>query len=167
MSGKKNHISELFDDAAYLLEEMDALEEMIEIIPYDEKPFGQESVMEMLAEISYADRHYFAPLIKDIVNGSYSIHDKPLQEVDKLDCSLAIDNTIPKEVFSRIRMSRKETMDLLSSAFRVLHSGNADSEPEKSGRVALGCLMRKMVDFDRLQLKKIAEKILSINFEKK
>ena len=167
MSYKKKQLAELFDDATYLLEEIDALEGMIEVIPYDEKPYGQESVLEMLAKIACADRYYFAPLVRNIVNGCYNIPENDQKEIDKLDCSGCIDTTGPKGVFTRIKANRNETIELLESSFRLLHKGKTDSDPNYSGREALVCLLQKMIDFDRLQLKNIAEKVLSIEIEKK
>lgn len=167
MSDKKNQLAELFDDATYLLEEIDALEEMIEVVPYNEKPFGQESVLEMLAKIACADCHLFIPLIRNIVQGHYNIPENIGYEIDKHGHSDCFDKTEPEEVFLKIRASRKETIELLESSFRLLHKGKVDSDPKNSGREVLECLMRKMIHFDRLQLKKIAEKVLSIDIEKK
>ncbi len=167
MSEINYQLEELYDDAAYLLEEIDALEKIIEVVPYNEKPFGQESVLEMLGKITCAESNIFVPSFKQIVNGSYKMPDNFDREIDNHCHSQFFDETDPHEVFISLKESRKTTLELLKSLMKMLHNEKVDSENRNSRRGVLVYVMRKMIDFDRLQLKNAAEKVLSIEIGKK
>jgi len=61
-------VNHLIEDIAYLQDEADALQYVIEEVPYDQSPSDEPSIAEMLKLIDHAQISYYRPIFEDAID---------------------------------------------------------------------------------------------------
>ncbi len=163
MQPNKIHIQDLIEDAGWLQEEMKLLKTIIDVIPYDDRPLEQESVLDVVAKIGYACDNYFKPLIHNAVNCNDDLDMTPSSHFDSHYSIEYHEGRSALELLDHIIETRSEVQGLLKSLQpkefdRIMYL--------KEGEVTLEKLLRDMVMYDRKQLKKVAERVLTIDPER-
>ncbi len=152
----------LLQDAAYLQEELNALKQVIGAIPYTERPLEQESVLDMITRIGYAQSACFLPAIQLVMQaGNMKTTIQP--DYKKTFQPHDYDDIPVDTIIDRIIAERKLLISLLSEA---PSSAIYDRNPVNvMGSKSLYELIEEMVNYERDQLKQVAERVLSIDID--
>lgn len=157
MEYSNERIKKLIEDASYLIDETEALRFVIGNIPVYERPPEGESFFDLIASIDQAQKSYFRPFIQGLVNlgvdfrppsqyaRSYRADDPEKEKMDNL--------------IDRISKSRAGLMAFLDK----VSFDDMRTEHQISGRsYSIAGLLEEMIRFERQQLKKAAEMILTM-----
>ncbi len=154
---------QLASDAAWLLEELDVLKRMLPVIPYHERPMGQESVLDMIAKIGYVTEVYYRPALQFFVNHNAKLHYTSIEEALKFFSDQYYRDSEPNALLDRLISNRKELLDFLSQ----IKKDQFNHRIHMDGRVwSLAELVHEMVRFDRQQLKQVAERVLDMQTDR-
>ncbi len=161
MDFSTERINNVLQDAAYLTDEAEALKYVISAIPVNEKPPGGASVFEMLAIIDHAQISYYRPLIEQILvkpGSSTNVqHFEKTFDPEKYEAG----NT--DKLLGKMSKNRVSFITYLKKM--------AVSDLQKKGEVngstrSCAQLLEEMTQFERQQLRKIADRVLSIDKKK-
>src|SRR5699024_11510271 len=70
----QDEVNQLIEDAAYLQDEADALQYVIEEVPYDQSPPDQPSIAEMLLLVDHAQTSYYRPVSEETLSSDRPTH---------------------------------------------------------------------------------------------
>ncbi len=148
-------LHQLLDDASYLEDELEALKFVIESVPYREKPLGEYSILELIALIDYAQEHIYRPLFE------LAAQNKQLRPKDEPEFTFKQDKvtSVNKFLDSIIghRVSLMKTVDKIHS--------EEWKEPVVGRDITLFDLLDNMIDNEREQLRKVAERVMTMDDE--
>jgi len=158
MEYSDEHLKSLISDASYLVDEAEALTYVIGSVPVSEKTAGIDSILEMIAIIDHAQQTYYRPLAERL----FSVPNVNTQATD-FRTTFALDETEandPVRVLKRIAKHRVGFMNFISK----LPLRDLRTEGKVNGKsCTIASLLEEMVNFERKQLKLVAERILSID----
>jgi hypothetical protein len=153
-------VKQIMEDARYLQDEIEALKYVIHDVPYDDKPAdGEYSILEMVGMIDHAQVAFYRPAMEEIIK-------HPAPEV-----SVSTDY----ESSFKLRKDENDTVDTIlnriikhRAAFLNFMSKIKPLEWERSGfiggkRRSVYSLLNELVNFERDQLKKVAERVMTLN----
>jgi hypothetical protein len=152
----------LVDDSAYLQDEVEALKYVISSVPYDEKPAGKHSILEMVALIDHAQQNYFRVALKQLLS------DHPdgsgLQEdFRKTYDTSEVNGKGVDRVLDKIIKHRAAIVSMLAKTTEIDLQRTMNVRGRKKG---ITDFLEEMVQFERLQLKQVAERVLTISERK-
>lgn len=171
-------------DVGYLAEELMAFKRLVEWIPFDERPLGQQSITDMLGSVQRVQRDIMVPLITDwqktlvggiTINGSPALRELVFAEDSERRYTLAnetIDTVQPEqeetgpvlELLDDLIATRQNIMDLLHldngdvSEKRIVLNGHVISFTE---------VVQAMIRFERSELRKIGERIQAMETDRR
>jgi len=153
----------LVDDAAYLMDELEALKKVITTIPYSEKPLGQDSIQEMIESIETRQREYFYPAILKIIN-ELGVNDSDSEHFIFNNSNAAdTKSSNIRDVINEIIRIRSKMINMMRECpSEVFNDSSNSGQNDKT----LAALLTDMVLFDRNQFKQIAERILTIDLDR-
>ena len=174
-------------DVAYLKEELQALKPVISAIPARERPLGQESVIDMIVQISFRQREWVSPAILQVIahTGQKEGEGTQGKTGDTLSQSATghirssgkpgkkgwdperYDEMSIHEIIDMISDERSSLVELLER-IPVVDCQKKISVPngeEEEARTVYE-LVSTMVEFERKQLKLVAQRVLSIDLER-
>ncbi|MEX0772053.1 MAG: hypothetical protein WD038_02740 [Balneolales bacterium] len=153
-------LEKLFDDAAYLQDELTALKLVISAVPHSEKPLGQESIKEMIILIDHAQTTYYSPVISRIFSEAKPV----LNDIDNFNTTfspLSEENDLkPDEI---INMTIKNRTALLDKLKQMPEEDLQRTALLKGNETSIAELLNEMIGFERNKLKEIAERVLIID----
>ena len=158
MDFNKTQIDNLIDDVSYLQDEVEALKYVIHSVPFEEKPAGKESILELVALIDHAQKVFFRPFVES-VSGFMKADDSIDDEFRKtfvLDMEKyeSVDNLLDKIVKHRAA---------LLSILTKLNVIDWNRKGAVKGRPkSIFNLVTEMVEFERNQLKMVADRVMSL-----
>lgn len=157
-----DQLRKLVDDAAYLQDEVEALKYVISSVPYDEKPGGKASILDMVALIGHAQQNYFRVAVSQILDKKAS-PDLDLEDFRKTFNPDEPDNKSVEKILDKIIKHRAAFISMLSNL--------TPADLEKSVRIRgkqknIQTLLDEMLQFERVQLKQVAERVLAISARK-
>lgn len=161
-------LDKLVSDACYLCDELQALKNVIEAVPYSEKPVQQDSILDMICKIDLVQRMYLENGLKHARKGN--LDDAPLiPDVDSVPESHN-DNTTAEEpsaiaAIDAIIDKRRELLNQFHDTMQALNHKRDDGSYTAAGDY-LHKLLYDLVYFERKQLKEVAERVLSIDTER-
>lgn len=162
MEFNKDNLELLREDAAYLQDEVEALKYVIHNVPFDEKPGGTESILEMVALIDHAQVTYYRPILeyfKNRQNIDLSDVKKDFHKSFKLNMQ---EGVTVETILNKIIKHRAALLNLsLQIPAIVWQKKVLINHEEKS----LFDIFREMVLFEREQLKKVADRVMSLERE--
>ena len=147
----------LIEDAEYLLDEAEALGYVINSVPVYEKPPGAESVFEMLALIDYAQKKFYRPAIEQIYRQtSARIEIEDYRKTFSLD----EDEKDVMKLLGHIGKNRSAIITFIKKMpiKDLLIQGSINGKSR-----SIASLIEEMVEMERVQLKRVADRILSID----
>lgn len=151
---KTNRVTE---DVSYLVDELKALKFVIDSVPVHDKPPGSQSIYEMFALIDHAQVSYYGPLLNKLLGGGVS--DFKTQDFKNTFDSGHTDDKSVSHLLSEIMANRINILDKLGK----LDSGAWVAACKINSRdYSVLSLMEEMVEFERNQLREIAERVLSM-----
>lgn len=162
MEFNKENLEHLREDAAYLQDEIEALKYVIHNVPFDEKPGGTESILEMVALIDHAQVVYYRPVLEQYKSKS----DSDLVDIKRnFDQSFKLElkegDTV-ETVLNRIIKHRAALLNLASQIPAIQWQKKIITDRKKK---SLFEIFEEMVHFERQQLKKVADRVMSIERE--
>ena len=159
-------------DAAYLLDELKALKGVISAIPSRERPLEQESIMDMIVKIGFVQSVYLEPLLADLVH--QPDFNKPLQPENNPRFDMEAfsgtyfdpseyDDSGTEEIIDNLLKTRSV---LISDLKNIPDAALQRDIILKQGDKRLYDILGDMVRFERNQMKRVAERVLSIETER-
>lgn len=155
-TNSKNNLHELLDDASYLEDELEALKFVIEAVPYREKPVGEYSILELIALIDYAQEHIYRPVFER------AAQNKPIRKIEQ-NPEFTFDQkkvTSVNKFLDSIIGHRAALMKTAGKIHKEVWTEQVDNRD-----ITLLDLLSDMIDNDRSQLRKVAERVMAMNNE--
>lgn len=162
MDFNKTQIDNLIDDVSYLQDEVEALKYVIHSVPFEEKPAGRESILELVALIDHAQKVFYRPFVETVAG--FSKPEENLNEEFRKTFELdmekyeSVDNLLDKIVKHRAAL-----LSVLSK-LNVIdwnRKGSVKGKPK-----SIFAVVTEMVEFERNQLKMVADRVMSLERER-
>jgi hypothetical protein len=159
MEHSAERIKKLIEDASYLIDEAEALRFVIDTIPMHERPPGGESFYDLIASIEHAQKKYFRPFIQGLVNHG----DELVPPVSyKTESGFQTDATGKDDAVSLLSRISKNRAGLLAFLEKVTNEEIKRGWVIQGKSYSIAELLDEMVHFERHQLKKAAEMVLTM-----
>jgi hypothetical protein len=157
-----DQLKKLVEDAAYLQDEVEALKYVINSVPYDEKPGGKHSILEMVALIDHAQQNHFRIAIQHILSGKR----EAAHEHDDFRKSFTSDQIDGKSVDRVLEKIIKHRAAIISMLEKVTPADLDRTVSIRGKDKNIHMLLDEMLQFERAQLKQVAERVLAISDRK-
>jgi hypothetical protein len=155
---------QLIDDVSYLGDEAEALQYVIDRVPYSEDPPEGRSIYSTLKLIDHAQINYYRPIIEQIFSENRLID---LSHFEEYKDTFELDVDDEKDVQKALRKIVKHRAALLNVLKKIPLIDWERGVKSKSGRViSLYDFVQGMVREERAHLKEIADLILIYQNEK-
>lgn len=158
MEFNKTQIDQLTEDVSYLQDEVEALKYVIHSVPFEEKPAGRESILELVAMIDHAQKVFYRPFVESVAGFA-----KPEDFIDdefrksfslEMDKIETVDNLLDKIIKHRAALlSVLQKMNIIDWNRKGLVKGRSKT---------IYTVITEMVEFERNQLKMVAERVISL-----
>lgn len=146
-------LHQLLDDASYLQDELEALKFVIESIPYREKPMGEYSILELIALIDYAQERIYRPLFE------LAEQNRPLRPQEKPEFTFKQDKVTSVNKFLDSIIGHRVS---LMKTINKIHSNEWEEHVVGRDLILLD-LLDNMIDNEREQLRKVAERVMTMD----
>lgn len=149
----QEQLNRLVEDAAYIQNEAEALKYVIDQVPFQQRPPGQRSIAEELLLIDRAQLHYFRTFLEEATRNprpahinNFSAFEKAFDEEEKEigDIQELLDD-LSKHRAGMINMIRNISLTDWNTTVYI-----------NDQKILLFDFIQRMIQFDRTQLKKIA-----------
>lgn len=162
MDFNKTQIDRLIDDVSYLQDEVEALKYVIHSIPFEEKPAGKESVLELVALIDHAQKIFYRPFVESVAGFGKSEENMS----DEFRKSFELDMEKYESVDNLLDKIVKHRAALLSvlNKLNVIdwnRKGMVKGKPK-----SIYAIVTEMVEFERNQLRMVADRVMSLERER-
>ncbi len=153
-----DHLSRIKDDAAYLIDEAEALSYVIDSVPTADKAQGIKSIAEMIALIDHAQQSYYRPACERLYSVP-EVNEKLTDFNATFDAGMYETDDTGK-LLSHISRNRTGFLNFINELQNdeLRHTGTVNGE-----EVSIAGLLEEMVTFERRQLREVAERILAID----
>ncbi len=152
----QEEVNELIEDASYLQDEAEALQYVIDTIPYAESPPGGKSIAEMLLLIDHAQLSYYRPIIEDACENPRPTHLKNFTDFRE---SFEADEEKLKDVQKILRKISKHRAGLVNYISKVSLIDWETVIYENDKQILLYNFLGGMIRFERNILKDIADQV--------
>jgi hypothetical protein len=159
----QEELENLVEDAAYLQDEAEAMQYVIDDVPYNESPPEGQSIAEMLLLIDHAQVNYYRPILEEATDNTRPTH---LEDFEHFKDTFEPDEERLKDVQKILRKLAKHRAGMANA---IKNTPLIDWETiiyENDKQVLLFDFIKGMIRFEREILKKIADQILVFNQEK-
>jgi hypothetical protein len=157
-----DQLKKLVEDAAYLQDEVEALKYVINSVPYDEKPGGRHSILEMVALIDHAQQNHFRLAMQQILAGRKDV----AFDQEDFRKSFSPDQIEGKSVDRVLEKIIKHRAAIISMLGKVTPADLHKTVNIRGKDKNIHMLLDEMLQFDRAQLKQVAERVLAISDRK-
>ncbi len=158
MQYTNEELKRIKEDAAYLIDEAEALTYVIDSVPATDKAGGIDSITEMIALIDHAQQTYYRPACERL----YSVPnvDEKLRDFRETFSAGTYDTGNAEKLLRGITKNRAGFMDFINK----LPLEDLQQKGQINGEEAcIASLLEEMIVFERRQLRDVAERILSID----
>ena len=172
-SDHSKRVEDLIKDIEYLIYEIEALKSVIFEVKYDDKPPGENqlSILDKIRLIGYIQNHYYEELARSIVDQKERSDSVNIEEVkSRFIKEVSADPRQQQDAahyLSEIIESRqrllKQLRDLESKRWQ---QGLNRNEGGETGSITLWSLMEEMVEFERNELKEIADRVQVMSIDR-
>lgn len=152
----QEEVDELVEDASYLQDEADALQYVIETIPYTESPPGGKSVAEMLLLIDHAQLSYYRPILEEAYENPRPTH---LKNFTHFRESFEVDEDKLKDVHKILSKISKHRAGLVNFINKISLIDWETVVYHDSRQILLIDFLKEMINFERGILKNIADQV--------
>lgn len=158
----QEEVNRLIEDAAYLQDEADALQYVIESVPYDQSPPGKRSIGEILLLIDHAQTSYYRPILEDAVNSERPTH---IDKFTHFEESFAFDGKIEdiQKILRKISKHRAGVVNAINNVPLIDWETTIYNDEQQ---LLLIHFMQQMIRFERGMLKNIASQVMEYSKEK-
>lgn len=159
----QEELDNLVDDASYLQDEAEAMQYVIENVPYTKSPPEGRSIAEMLMLIDHAQLSYYRPILEAAVESSRPTH---LDNFTHFRESFELDEDKMKDIQKMLRKIAKHRAGLVNV---IKNTPLIDWETviyRNEQQILLYDFMNEMIRFERGVLKDIADQVRVYNQEK-
>ena len=157
-------INKLAEDASYLQDEAEAMQYVIDTVPYDETPPEGRSIAEMLLLIDHAQLSYYRPIMEEAVENPRPTH---LDDYTHFKEDFEPEEDKLKDVQKILRKLAKHRAGLVNSIKNISLIDWDTSVYRNGTQLLLYDFMQEMIRFERGMLKDIADQVKIYNEEKK
>ncbi|WP_372638310.1 hypothetical protein [Fodinibius sp.] len=158
----QEEVNRLIEDAAYLQDEADALQYVIESVPYNQSPPGKRSIGEILLLIDHAQTSYYRPILEDAVNSKRPTHlDKFTHFKESFDFGGEIENI--QKILRKISKHRAGVVNAIKNIPLIDWETKIYNDGQQ---LLLIHFMQQMIRFERGMLKDIAGQVMEYSKEK-
>lgn len=159
----QDQLDNLVDDASYLQDEADAMQYVIDTVPYDETPPEGRSIAEMLLLIDHAQLSYYRPILEEAIDNPRPTH---LDNYTHYRESFEPDEDKLKDVQKILRKISKHRAGLVNAIKNVSLIDWETVVYRDDQQVLLFDFIEEMIRFERGILKDIADQVRAYNQEK-
>lgn len=158
----QEEVNRLIEDAAYLQDEADALQYVIESVPYEQSPPGQRSIGEILLLIDHAQTSYYRPILEDAVNSKRPTN---LDKFTHFKESFEFDGEIEdiQKILRKISKHRAGVVNAIKNVPLIDWETTIYNDDQQ---FLLFHFMQQMIRFERDILKDIAGQVMEYSKEK-
>lgn len=159
----QEEVNQLIEDAAYLQDEADALQYVIDSVPYDKAPPGKRSIGEILLLIDHAQTTYYRPILEETVDSKRPTHiDKFPHFEDSFDFEGEIEDI--QKILRKISKHRAGVVNAIKNIPLIDWETVIYKDDQQ---ILLFQFMQQMIRFERRMLKDIATQVMEYSKEKK
>lgn len=160
----QDDINNLVEDASYLQDEAEAMQYVIDNIPYKKSPPKGRSIAEMLLLIDHAQLSYYRPILEEAVDTSRPTH---LENYTHFRENFETDEEKMDDIQKVLGKLAKHRAGLVNSIKNIPLIDWETSVYKDGQEVLLYHFMQEMIRFERSMLKDIAEQVKMYGEEKK
>jgi len=159
----QEQLEQLIDDVTYLGDEAEALQYVIDRVPYSEDPHEGRSIYTTLKLIDHAQKNYYRPIIEQVFSENRMLD---LSQFEEYENTFQVDDE-ETDVQKALRKIIKHRAALLNVIKKIPLIDWERGVKSRSGRViTLYDFVQGMVRQERKHLKEIADLILLYQNEK-
>ncbi|TNE72234.1 hypothetical protein EP331_07690 [bacterium] len=162
MDFTKTQIDQLIDDVSYLQDEVEALKYVIHSVPFDEKPAGKESIIEMVALIDHAQKVFYRPFVEFVAG--FAKPEEPIE--DEFRKSFLFDMEKYETVDGLLDKIVKHRAALMSVLVKMNVIDWNKKGVVKGKPKTIYTVVTEMVEFERNQLKMVADRVMTMERER-
>lgn len=158
----REEVNQLIEDAAYLQDEADAMQYVIDSVPYDNAPPGKRSIGEILLLIDHAQTSYYRPILEEAVHNRRPTH---LTKFTHFEESFVFDGKVEDihKILRKISKHRAGVVNVIKN-IPLIDWETTIYNGEK--QFLLIHFMQQMIRFERGMLKDIARQVMEFSKEK-
>lgn len=159
----QDDLNRLIEDATYLQDEAEAMQYVIDDVPYDESPPEGRSIAEMLLLIDHAQLSYYRPILEEAVDSPRPTH---LENYTHFRETFDPDEDKLKDVQNILKKLAKHRAGVVNVLKNISLIDWETVIYRDDQQVLLYDFMQEMIRFERDMLKDIADQVKVFNQEK-
>jgi len=160
----QEQVDTLIEDARYLQDEIEALQYVIEEIPYKKENPSEPSIAELLFKIDHAQKYYYKPMLQKVEKSRDEVID--MRRLDNYEESFEFDVDELEDIQPKLRKIVKHRASLVN-AMENIHLIDWEKQINtQNTSSSLYQVFKKMVHNERGLLKKIADQVMLISKER-
>lgn len=159
----QEQLDKLVDDASYLQDEAEAMQYVIDTVPYTETPPEGRSIAEILLLIDHAQLSYYRPILEQAIDNPRPTH---LDNFTHYRESFEKDEDKMKDIQKILKKIAKHRAGLVNVIKNTLLIDWDTVVYRDEKQILLFDLMQEMIRFERGILKDIADQVRVYNQEK-
>ncbi|HKK46217.1 MAG TPA: hypothetical protein VJ964_11900 [Balneolaceae bacterium] len=159
----QEELDKLVNDASYLQDEAEAMQYVIDNVPYTKSPPEGRSIAEMLLLIDHAQLSYFRPILEEAIDNPRPTH---LENYTHFRESFEPDEDKMKDIQKTLRKIAKHRAGLVNAIKNISLIDWETNVYRDDQQVLLFEFMQEMIRFERGILKDIADQVMVYNQEK-
>lgn len=156
-------LNKLIEDVSYLQDEAEAMQYVIDNVPYNESPPGGRSIAEMLLLIDHAQLSYYRPILEEVVDNPRPTH---LDDYTHFREDFEVDEEKKKDVQKILRKLAKHRVGLVNKIKNISLIDWESTIYRDEEQILLFHFIQEMIRFERGMLKDIADQVMVYNQEK-
>lgn len=159
----QDELDKLIADATYLQDEAEAMQYVIDDVPYDKTPPDGRSIAEMLLLIDHAQLSYYRPIMEEAIDNPRPTH---LEKFTHFKESFEKDEEKMQDVHEILKKIAKHRAGLVN-AIKNISLIDWETIIYKNGhQILLYDFLQQMIHFERNILKELADQVRSYNQDK-
>ena len=172
-SKNSKKVEDLLKDIEYLIYEIEAFKSVIYEVKYDDKPPGQNqlSILDKIRLIGYVQSHYYEELVRSVVDQKEGRDSVSREEVRKRFIQEVSAGSKQQHDAGHFLSEIIESRQRLLEQLRDLESKRWEQEVnrndgDETDSITLHELMEEMVEFERNELKEIADRVQVMSIDR-
>ncbi len=158
----QEQIGRLIEDASYLQKEAEALQYVIDEVPYNETPPDGQSIATILSLINHAQRSYFQPVFDDAVNNRRPTR---LANFEHYEKTFQAENEELENIQKLLHSLAKHRASLINRFNNISLTDWGTIIYDDDKEILLFKFIRRLVQLDQIQLKRITNLVMVYNQE--
>jgi hypothetical protein len=157
-------LDQLIDDASYLQDEAEAMQYVIDNVPYTKAPPEGRSIAEMLLLIDHAQLSYYRPILEEAIDNPRPTH---LDNYTDFRETFEVDEEKMNNIQKILRKIAKHRAGLVNAIQNISLIDWETVVYRDNQQILLYDFISEMIRFERNMLKNIADQVRVHNQDKK